>query len=902
MSLLIYAGLAVGLTLAAYRSRGTFYTLLLQVLPFAFLFCFLWMSRDRYEVLQVRKVGYQFDKATTDYRSPARSIYLGGDRKKDDLYDAALPQQAVRITPALHETSVAVDVLEQGVLLFRNQDPANVIVLRDGDRVQSGNQEIAFHSKGSFARSFTSGTKEWIWPRAQKKIAKVKDAFVTGFSNEYFPISQIGKSLGVDLQSKSGLILQKSSVSLSRRPFQLNRILLIGGGDWIKVNGKSVPSNFEFHDGDSLRLYVLQQEGESPHLRQTMAYVLRNDQALTFFHPLPQTLGIQEDLLRTENGSRKPLLVSTGSLPYSVFPAAHYPKESQRFQGLFGFIQIEDDPQHKSFGEQVKRQLLKFFSLDRKKFEVVTDFGIYRPASGEQFAIGKSDRMLFKLDQVRFPWGALQLLLVLFLLKAIFQPPFTSPVNHRAGQLLMISVVDFFILTRFLFGFRAATLYPFSYETVPGAILSVLLLPYLLFAGTLLLQNNPDRSKQINFGVYTLLMILVSALLLRSRFWFIASIGFLASALVFVRHSGAVISARFTQWQQGLQRFSPGQFALFFFGVVLLLQLSGAGEAVWFAGFRIPLPVLYHPFLLLFSCYYLYQLEQHLHLREGYQSPSEVYRILLKFGAVLAGFFGVSLLLSDLGFFLIYCLPLLFLLFGVSILYLKEYELRWKLAGAAMALPLAAFLLLFTAYSTIVSILPQSYLGSSYIQRILLSVNPAVLEESGLVVTEKQLGHQRLFLAYSHSGWSGAGYMSRPINSGLSGTVLNDNVPAAFLLNDFGIAGFAAVLLILLLAIWLWFQAALASRRRFKNLLSLAALITFVYADVYMILTNCGIFLFTGKNVFLWGLNSTSDLFHSAIILLLVLLPSLSPVMKTAPAAEITQEILLPLEGVPAHG
>ena len=59
----------------------------------------------------------------------------------------------------------------------------------------------------------------------------------------------------------------------------------------------------------------------------------------------------------------------------------------------------------------------------------------------------------------------------------------------------------------------------------------------------------------------------------------------------------------------------------------------------------------------------------------------------------------------------------------------------------------------------------------------------------------------------------------------------------------------------------------------YAQLLSLAAVITLAYADVYMLLANCGIVLFTGKNVFFWGLNSISDLFHGALLIVFILLP-----------------------------
>jgi hypothetical protein len=185
-----------------------------------------------------------------------------------------------------------------------------------------------------------------------------------------------------------------------------------------------------------------------------------------------------------------------------------------------------------------------------------------------------------------------------------------------------------------------------------------------------------------------------------------------------------------------------------------------------------------------------------------------------------------------------------------------------------MAAPLVLFLFVFVGSGLIDKIVPLSSMGNRYIQRILLTVDPSVLQDSGLLTAERQLGHQRTFVAYSHSGLLGGGYMNRPITSALSGTALNDNVPAAFLLNDFGIAGFLAVCLTLFLWIFLWWKSH--TTLNFGAFVSLSALVTFVYVNLYMILSNCGIFLFTGKNFFFWGLNSVSDIFHSTLLLFLL--------------------------------
>jgi len=85
---------------------------------------------------------------------------------------------------------------------------------------------------------------------------------------------------------------------------------------------------------------------------------------------------------------------------------------------------------------------------------------------------------------------------------------------------------------------------------------------------------------------------------------------------------------------------------------------------------------------------------------------------------------------------------------------------------------------------------------------------------------------------------------------------------------------------LLVLLLWVLFWWKNYSGSAYPGFVSLAALMTFIYVDIYMMLSNCGIFLFTGKNVFFWGLNSASDIFHSTLLLFL---------LTTAVRAERTQ-------------
>jgi hypothetical protein len=493
--------------------------------------------------------------------------------------------------------------------------------------------------------------------------------------------------------------------------------------------------------------------------------------------------------------------------------------------------------------------------------------------------------MVFAIDKVDFPWILLQALCILWIAKMLFQPPFFAAIENVHMQLLVVSV-DFFLITRFLFSFRASNLYPFSSESLILSLFAILMVPYLLFSGALLYREKWERRQSYNFIFYSVIVCSLAAILTPSYFWLTASASLFFSVVAFLRfHPRSFLSQLRPQWES-LWNVRAEIYLGLFLVFALLLQLMGAGEAIEAFGVRFPLALAYHPILLFFSCYYLNEIYKTLSLEKSRENLRIALQNVVKLGVVLMCFLIVSVLTSDFGFLLLYCVPVIFILFGLAARYIQEYELSWKGVGTVMAVPLVLFLILFVGSGLIDKILPITSIGNRTIQRVLLTVNPSVLENSGLLTTERQLGHQRTFVAYAHSGILGGGYMNRPITSALSGTALNDNVPAAFLLNDFGVLGFLAVLLILLLWALLWWKNHAGFN--FSAFVSLAALMTFLYVDLYMMLSNCGIFLFTGKNLFFWGLNSVSDIFHSTLLLfLLSVTPTARGIVNSASAGKM---------------
>lgn len=864
MGLLIYAGLIFLFSVAALKRQSRLLLFFLQFQSFLFVFFFFWVTRDNYQILQVKKVGYQLQKITNDFRRPARIVTIGGDQKTDDIYSAALPPAAVKITPSLSGGPSTIAVPTQGLLAMQDRTPLNVAVLKDGDTIQCGNNEIVFVARGAFERGFAYHGRNWSWPRKEWRLQKQKEPLLSSnFSSRLYTIAEISKALGLSCESNAAVSIQQIRFNATRNPVQMNAVLLFGAGTTLNVNGVSVPYEFALQNEEHLRLYAIQ----SGRLQPAASFRIKNGETLDLLLPVPQVLGIKEELLRNGSTVNKPLFVSTSTLPYSVFPTAHYSRESRKFSDLFAFVQTQDYDHEPDLWTQIQRRIQSLFLIETANLEVVTEQGSFRPKYGDHFALGQNDKMIFSISKVDFPWVLLQTLLILWIAKMLFQPPFFAAIENVPLQLLVITV-DFFLITRLLFSFRAANLYPFSSEALTLSLLAILIVPYLIFAGALAIRDHWERRHAYNFFSYSAIVCILAAILISSYAWLTVFIVAAFSIFMFLRFHPRSSALRWNEAWQKL-RSVPVEFYLGLFALIaFLFQALGTGEAIHAFGFRFPLALLYHPALILLASYYLNQIFNALTADRNGTVLKQALRHSLKLAFVLLCFVWISLLTSDFGFLLLYGVPVLFVLFGIAARYTREYELKWKGAGLLLAAPLLIFLALFLGSALIDKFLPVTSIGNRTIQRILLTVDPSILENSGLLSTERQLGHQRTFIAYSHSGILGGGYMNRPITSAISGTALNDNVPAAFLLNDFGILGFLGVGLILFLWILFWWKSH--NSLNLSSFISLTALMTFVYVDLYMMLSNCGIFLFTGKNFFFWGLNSVSDIFHASLLLFLL--------------------------------
>jgi hypothetical protein len=146
---------------------------------------------------------------------------------------------------------------------------------------------------------------------------------------------------------------------------------------------------------------------------------------------------------------------------------------------------------------------------------------------------------------------------------------------------------------------------------------------------------------------------------------------------------------------------------------------------------------------------------------------------------------------------------------------------------------------------------------------------PSSTEQIGRIDTER-LAIMYAVLDSYRSGWLGRGYPHAEVTRVLGPTILREHAPAAFIVGDFGHLGALTIALAYLaigaLPVW---------RRRVSwrdpttpgALTGTLCLAAFATSSLYMLAANYGWVLFTGKNMYLLGLDSMGDLLEGTALL-----------------------------------
>jgi hypothetical protein len=132
----------------------------------------------------------------------------------------------------------------------------------------------------------------------------------------------------------------------------------------------------------------------------------------------------------------------------------------------------------------------------------------------------------------------------------------------------------------------------------------------------------------------------------------------------------------------------------------------------------------------------------------------------------------------------------------------------------------------------------------------------------------EELDKVKQYLEFSKSK---GGYFKVNIDRSLGTRSLHDYVTAVFLMAEFG--SFWVIMVLLLFSCFAFIpvilhrKLSMESKYGFSFLTLIITGLTLFYSALYMIGSNLFLFPFSGKNVYLWGLDSGSDVVEAAILL-----------------------------------
>ena len=328
----------------------------------------------------------------------------------------------------------------------------------------------------------------------------------------------------------------------------------------------------------------------------------------------------------------------------------------------------------------------------------------------------------------------------------------------------------------------------------------------------------------------------------------------------------------------------------------LLLLMAGFKEGIPLGGTRLALSVVFVPLHLLLQAAVLSRLQQK--VEDG--GLKDIWHAILCLGWIFGCEMLAGLVVSDLGSFL-YLMPAMLLLVvlagrgvlrgvrdGSEMMESWGKMTKWFGTCGALTLPALALLVLLAWPKAVVQLVApdldskiardEEIVTDSTLLRILHCADENYLINFGTDASEAILQDHAIMENYAERGLTGAGFLGVRVIPAKQITAMNDNVSAVYLLGQFGFLGaFAACggYLAILLA-----STGVSGK---GNILAFLSGATFSLVSIYMLAANAGVLPFTGRNMYLWGLNSLGDVLESFVLLgLLVfsLAPSNKPTMS----------------------
>ena len=529
----------------------------------------------------------------------------------------------------------------------------------------------------------------------------------------------------------------------------------------------------------------------------------------------------------------------------------------------------------------------------RRVLQLMSPHGQHQLEESQPFWLGRTHLAAIQFDFLSPPLA----LAVLGLLLAWFKGIAAGAAKLSRTQILFATALEVLVAVRLLLAYRVWAMTPYAQEPYELALVAWALLPWAFLTVSLPPLRKLERedaeawlptvagslfavawcAQVSGGGLKTLVWISAMALaftvpILRSEaFWRLGPL---------MASSTRTASLSDRQW---LGLWCGGALLLCALRVVLLLV--GFRESLMVGGSRFSLSLVHVPLALALEAGYLVWLW---HTMIDHGQP-RVWDFLPAAVIPTVGWLVPSLVVSDLGLVLLHLPVFLLALTSVSLAARRVTGFEsWGWWAPLAVLTACVLLIGFSGFARILlSPLPEGVhlrLSSerNYL-RFLAFAYPSQLSEIGRRTSEElnvMSTVMRTYTAGEHA-FLGRGYFGSEISPHIRATALREHVPSVFIAAEWGLAGILGLILVYLLAAvagsdlppWRkWYREELSrvsGTQEFWAALGCLAALTLALPSIYMILANYGVLLFTGRNTYLMGLDSTADLLETLTLSLL---------------------------------
>jgi len=510
--------------------------------------------------------------------------------------------------------------------------------------------------------------------------------------------------------------------------------------------------------------------------------------------------------------------------------------------------------------------------------------------NGEPAWLGEKNMAAVQIDLLEPPVQLALLTLILVIAKML------AAISGRlsALHLLVASAIELFVIFRVLLGYRVWILPPFEDQAMKFALTAWAFLPWAFIVASL--RNYKEQNiwgwlpavsglvfsaiwcYQINDGLFALAFVAMHIVVL-----FIPFLQPLDG-----RRSFGHTNAKKEPWYQKLLAKNewmiknPWLFLAILLGLGrIILVFFGAKEAIYL-GMRIPLSIVHIPLGLFIEAGALVWLWHKLK-DKNFSFPLtdlvlfSLVPVFIWLPAAFAGDYGLIFLNAPV--FIIVSAWLILTKSMAPVRRRGKRRLYYTIiVGVLYVLPM------------VILFIPQPFLWwvpkiemiPDHVQtRFLQYAYPEKLEELATRESESLVQMTRALEVYT-SKTSGHGYAKSELNSSLEHAQLREYALAIFIAGDWGTWGVIGLMLVYMMiglvgaSLLPWrtwypsqFRRSSASTDIISTLAGLAAL-TFAFSSLYMILVSYNLLPFTGRNVYLFGLESGADILESFVLLAIV--------------------------------